>query len=36
MLKKNKPSEVRKIGGNYAIVASKYNARYVDAMLDAA
>ena len=36
MLKKNKPSEVRKIGGHYAIVASKYNARYVDAMLDAA
>lgn len=36
MLKKNKQSEVRKVGGHYAIVASKYNARYVDAMLNAA
>lgn len=36
MLKKHKPVEARKIGGHYAIVASKYNARYVDAMLDAA
>lgn len=36
MLTKNNPSEARKIGGHYAIVASKYNARYVDAMLDAA
>jgi len=36
MLTKNNPSEARKVGGHYAIVASKYNARYVDTMLDAA
>jgi 6,7-dimethyl-8-ribityllumazine synthase len=36
MLKKNKPSKPRTVGGHYAIVASKYNGRYVDAMLAAA
>lgn len=36
MLKEIKLTGVRKTGGRYAIVASKYNARYVDAMLDAA
>ncbi len=36
MLKKNKSSAPRTVGGHYAIVASKYNERYVDAMLTAA
>lgn len=36
MLKKNKPAEIHKVGGHYAIIASQYNARYVDAMLNAA
>ena len=36
MLKKNKSSAPRTVGGHYAIVASKYNERYVDAMLQAA
>ena len=36
MLKPNKTKTVRVSGGAFAIVASKYNARYVDAMLRAA
>lgn len=36
MLKEIKIRGVKKTGGRFAIVASKYNARYVDAMLDAA
>ena len=36
MLKEIKVTSVKKTGGCFAIVASKYNARYVDAMLRAA
>ena len=36
MLRKIQPNKVRSHGGNFAIVASRYNARYVDAMLAAA
>jgi len=36
MLRKIQQSKVQSRGGNFAIVASKYNARYVDAMLRAA
>ena len=36
MLKEIKVSGVKKTNGRFAIVASKYNARYVDAMLRAA
>lgn len=36
MLKEIKVAGVKKTGGRFAIVASKYNARYVDAMLRAA
>ena len=36
MLKEIKITGVRATGGRFAIVASKYNARYVDAMLRAA
>lgn len=36
MLKKNKKSAAKKIVGRYAIVASKYNGRYVNSMLRAA
>ena len=36
MLKEIKVTGVRAAGGRFAIVASKYNARYVDAMLRAA
>lgn len=36
MLKKNKESKARNVGGHYAIVASRYNQLYVDTMLDAA
>ncbi len=36
MLKPIKTKTVRKTGGTFAIIASKYNARYVDAMLRAA
>ena len=36
MLKEIKVTRVKKTGGRFAIVASKYNARYVDAMLRAA
>jgi len=36
MLKKISPKKIRGAGGAFAIVASKYNARYVDAMLRAA
>ena len=36
MLKKIKATSVKKTGGRFDIVASKYNARYVDAMLRAA
>ena len=36
MLRKIQPHKVRAPGGSFAIVASRYNARYVDAMLRAA
>jgi 6,7-dimethyl-8-ribityllumazine synthase len=36
MLRKVQQNKVRATGGNFAIVASRYNARYVDAMLAAA
>jgi 6,7-dimethyl-8-ribityllumazine synthase len=36
MLQPNKKFRVSKTGGAFAIVASRYNARYVDAMLRAA
>ena len=36
MLKKVQSKKIRAGGGHFAIVASKYNARYVDAMLRAA
>lgn len=36
MLTKNKKTKVKKSGGRFAIIASKYNARYVNSMLSAA
>src|SRR5439155_27229482 len=36
MLKPLKPKAPRASGGTFAIVAAKYNGRYVDAMLNAA
>lgn len=36
MLKEIKTTGLKATGGRFAIVASKYNARYVDAMLNAA
>src|ERR1041385_5222844 len=36
MLKEIKVTEMKATGGRFAIVASKYNTRYVDAMLRAA
>ncbi|HEY2329308.1 MAG TPA: 6,7-dimethyl-8-ribityllumazine synthase [Verrucomicrobiae bacterium] len=36
MLQKISPKKIRAHGGSFAIVASKYNSRYVDAMLRAA
>ncbi len=36
MLKKVRQEKIAALGGHFAIVASKYNSRYVDAMLRAA
>src|SRR3989442_8248542 len=36
MLKRVRPTTFENIGGRFAIVAAKYNGRYVDAMLRAA
>ena len=36
MLRKIQPKKIQPRGGSFAIVASRYNARYVDAMLRAA
>lgn len=36
MLKKISPRTARRVGGRFAIVASRYNARYVNAMVRAA
>jgi 6,7-dimethyl-8-ribityllumazine synthase len=36
MLRKNKKLKTKASGGKFAIIASRYNARYVDAMLRAA
>jgi len=36
MLTKNKKTKVKKSGGRFVIIASKYNARYVNSMLSAA
>lgn len=36
MLRKNSSKKIKTRGGRFAIVASRYNADYVDAMLDAA
>jgi len=36
MLRKNPPEKIRSRGGRFAIVASRYNHRYVEAMLRAA
>jgi 6,7-dimethyl-8-ribityllumazine synthase len=36
MLRKIQPKKIQSNGGNFAIVASRYNTRYVDAMLRAA
>jgi 6,7-dimethyl-8-ribityllumazine synthase len=36
MLRKIQPKKIRSNGGNFAIVASRYNARFVDSMLRAA
>jgi 6,7-dimethyl-8-ribityllumazine synthase len=36
MLRKNPKSKLKAVGGTFAIVASRYNSEYVDAMLHAA
>ena len=36
MLRKAKSTRTRTVGGHFAIVASKYNPRFVDSMLAAA